>query len=42
MINLEEKNGVIFQDQKKLFLITQASTAKNNNWVISFEALKGK
>lgn len=38
--NLEE-NGVIFRT-REILLITQSSTAKNNNWVISFEALKGK
>lgn len=36
-----EKNRVIFRT-KEILLITQSSIAKNNNWVISFEALKGK
>lgn len=36
-----EKNGVIFRT-REIFLLAQSSAAKNNNWVISFEALKGK
>lgn len=34
-----EKNRVIFRT-KEILLITQSSIAKNNNWVISLEALR--